>query len=133
MPRSSGGRIDLLGATTEAVVLIPRTAGQTLAYASPILVNSGGSQLVVYLVSWVIGTASLTLSIADIAPGDLVATNLLSSAAITTNATTRLRVSPHLTAAANTIAKEIVPALFQISVAVGSAAAADYSLSYSLT
>lgn len=116
---------------TEAVVLRPR-AVYTDAFASAILVNGGGSQLVIYLVSWTIGSASLTLSVADIAPGDLVATNLLSSAAITTNTTTRLRVSPHLTAAANSIAKEIVPALFQISVAVANANAAEYSLSYGL-
>jgi hypothetical protein len=96
-------------------------------------VNGSGSQLIVYLISWTIGSASLTLSVSDIAPGDLVATNLLSSAVINTNTTTRLRISPHLTAAANSIAKEIVPALFQISIAVGSAAAAEYSLSYSLT
>ena len=132
MPRSSGGRIDLQGASTEAVVLQPRGV-YTLAYASPILVNGGGSHLVIYLVSWAIGTASLTLAVADIAPGDCVATTLLASAAITTDTTTRLRLSPHLTAAANTIAKEIVPALFQITVAVGSAAPAEYSLSYSLT
>lgn len=133
MPRSRAGRADLTDAATEAVVLLPRLAGRTLAYASPILLNGGGSQLIIYLVSWTIGTASLTLSVADIAPGDLVATNLLSSAAITTNTVTRLRLSPHLTAAANSIAKEIVPALFQISIAVGSAAAAEYSLAYSLT
>lgn len=133
MARGSLGRADLVAPSTEAVVLLPRLAGRTLAYASPILVNGGGSQLVIYLVSWTIGSASLTLSVADIAPGDLVATSLLSSAAITTNTTTRLRISPHLTAAANAIAKEIVPALFQISIAVGSAQPAEYSLSYSLT
>lgn len=133
MARSHSGRLDLLDASSEAVVLLPRLVGRTLAYSSPILVNGSGSQLIVYLISWTIGSASLTLSVSDIAPGDLVATNLLSSAAINTNTTTRLRISPHLTAAANSIAKEIVPALFQISIAVGSAAAAEYSLAYSLT
>jgi hypothetical protein len=132
MPRSGSGRIDLIAATTEAVVLLPRLAGRTLAQNSGILVNSGGSQLVVYLVTWAVSTASLTVSIADIAPGDLTATNLLSSAAVTTNTTTRLRISPHLTAAANSIAKEIVPALFQITIAVADATAAEYSLSYCL-
>ena len=133
MARSNSGRADLVPVATEAVVLLPRLAGRTLAYASPILVNGGGDQLVIYLVSWTIGSASLTLSVADIAPGDLVATNMLSSAAITTNTTTRLRISPHLAAAANAIAKEIVPALFQISIAVAGAQPAEYSLSYSLS
>jgi hypothetical protein len=133
MPRSNPGRADLPGAMTEATVLLPRLAGRTTAQSSGILVNSGGQNLVVYLITWGIGSASLTVSILDIAPGDLVATTLLASAAITTNTTTRLRVSPHLTAAANSIAKEIVPALFQINVAVADASAAEYSLSYSLS
>jgi hypothetical protein len=132
MARGSAGRIDLQAVATEAVVLLPR-AVYTTAFNSPILVNGGGTQLVIYLVSWTIGSASLTLSVADIAPGDFTATLLLASAAITTNTTTRLRVSPHLTAAANTIGKEIVPALFQIQVAVGSAQPAEYSLAYSLS
>jgi hypothetical protein len=132
-PSSNPGRADLPGAMTEATVLLPRLAGRTTAQSSGILVNSGGQNLVVYLITWGIGSASLTVSILDIAPGDLVATTLLASAAITTNTTTRLRVSPHLTAAANSIAKEIVPALFQINVAVADASAAEYSLSYSLS
>jgi hypothetical protein len=132
MARGSSGRQDQIPDTTEAVILLPR-AVYTVAYASPILVNGGGSQLIVYLVMWTAGSASLTLSVADIAPGDLVATNLLSSAAISSNGTTRLRISPHLTAAANTIAREIVPARFQISIAVANANPAELSLSYSLT
>lgn len=131
MLRGSPGRIDQLASAAEAVVLRPR-AVYTDAFSSSILVNGGGQQLVIYLVTWTVGSASLTISVADIAPGDLVATSLLSSAAVTTNTVTRLRVSPHLAASANAIAKEIVPALFQISVAVGGAQPAEYSLAYGL-
>lgn len=132
MARSNPGRADALGDTTEAVILRARGV-YTTAFASSILVNAGGSQFIVYLVTWTAGSSSLTVSIADISPADLVATNLLSSVAVTGNGVVRLRISPHLTGAANSIGKEIVPARFQISIAVADANPSEHSLSYSLT
>lgn len=53
---------------------------------------------------------------------------VLASAAVTGTGTTVLRVSPHLTAAANTIAKDIVPAAFTLSAVHADADSITYSV-----
>jgi hypothetical protein len=53
---------------------------------------------------------------------------LLTSAAITGTGTTVLRVSPHLTAAANTIAKDIVPPVIRVVPTHGDADSITYSV-----
>ncbi len=66
------------------------------------------------------------------APGlDVVrggAPTLLASAAKASATTTVLRVSPHLTVAANTIAKDVIPAEVVITVAHSDTAAITYSV-----
>lgn len=53
---------------------------------------------------------------------------ILTSAAITATGTTVLRVSPHLTAAANTIAKEHVPPVIRVVATHGDADSITYSV-----
>lgn len=133
MARGSLGRADLVAPNSEAVVVLASAARTTLQ-SSGVLVNGGGQQLIVYINTTVIGSASLTVTVSGVVPSaQATLYTLLASAAISTNTLTILRISPHLTAAANAIAKEIVPALFQIDVAVGNANPGTYSLSYSLT
>ena len=132
MARSNAGRADLLPAVAEAVTVLASGARTTLQ-SSGVLTNAGGSQLIVYVNTTVIGSAALTVTIKGVVPAAQSTTyTILASAAINTNTLTILRVSPHLTASANAIAKEIVPALFQIDVAVADANPATYSVSYCL-
>jgi hypothetical protein len=58
---------------------------------------------------------------------------ILSSAALASVATTRLKVGPNVTAAANTIAQDYLPDTIQIVVTAGNANSATYSLGYSIT
>lgn len=61
-------------------------------------------------------TPSVVFTIEGIAPtGKSTVYTVLTSAAITGVGLTVLRVSPHLTAAANTIAKDILPAALKIT------------------
>lgn len=61
-------------------------------------------------------TPSVVFTIAGVAPTEKSTTyTVLESAAITGVGLTVLRVSPHLTAAANTIAKDILPAALKIT------------------
>lgn len=61
-------------------------------------------------------TPSVVFTIAGVAPTDKsTAYTILESAAITGVGLTVLRVSPHLTAAANTIAKDILPASIKVT------------------
>lgn len=131
MARSNSGRADALPANTEAVVLLV-AAARTTAFDSGTLANDGGSQLLVILETTAIGTASLTVTISGVNPSSGTKYTLLAGTAVSTNLQTVYRISPHLTAAANLIAKDIVPARFNISVAVGNANPADFNLSYQL-
>lgn len=132
MPRSSAGRLDIPDAGTESTALLTAVQRTTL-YSSGRIKNSGGQNLIVFLETTAIGTATLTLSIKAVNPVTGTTYTILVGTAVSTNLMTAYRVSPHLTAAANLIAKDIVPAEFQIDVAVGSAAAADYNIGLSVS
>lgn len=67
-------------------------------------------------VTAVSATPSVTFAINGVSPTDASTTyNILTSAAITGTGLTVLRVSPHLTAAANTIAKDILPSALKVT------------------
>lgn len=55
--------------------------------------------------------------------------DVLASAAVTATGTTVLRVSPHLTAAANLIAKDLVPSSFTVSAVHADTDSITYSVS----
>ena len=126
----TAGRADQQAAQSERVTLLT-AVGRTTAFASGPLANSGGQQLSVDLETTTVGSASLTVTISRVLPSGTKVT-VLASAAVTTDTVTTLKVSPHLTASANAIAKDIVPAVFAIDVGVGGAQAATYQLSYQL-
>lgn len=67
-------------------------------------------------VTAVTATPSVVFTIAGVSPTDASTEyTILTSAAITATGLTVLRVSPHLTAAANTIAKDILPAAIKVT------------------
>jgi phosphomannomutase len=57
----------------------------------------------------------VVFTIAGVSPAGSTEYTILASAAITGTGLTVLRVSPHLTAAANTIAKDILPAAIKVT------------------
>lgn len=75
--------------------------------------------------------ASITFTISGVSPTHgATEYTILASAAITATGLTVLRVSPHLTAAANTIAKDILPASIKVSVAVADTKSVTYSMEF---
>lgn len=75
-------------------------------------------------------TPSVVFTIAGISPNGSTAYTILASAAITTTGLTVLRVSPHLTAAANTIAKDMLPSALKITATHDDADSITYSMHF---
>lgn len=75
-------------------------------------------------------TPSVVFTIAGVSPNGDVAYTILESAAITGTGLTVLRVSPHLTAAANTIAKDMLPAALKITATHADTDSITYSMSF---
>lgn len=100
------------------------------ATASATLVTDSMHGLFFINVTAVTATPSVTFTIAGISPVGDVAYTILASAAITATGLTVLRVSPHLTAAANTIAKDLLPSAVKVTATHGDADSITYSVSY---
>lgn len=66
-------------------------------------------------VTAVSATPSVVFGIAGVSPSGASTYTILDSAAITGTGLTVLRVSPHLTAAANTVAKDILPSEIKVT------------------
>lgn len=132
MARSNPGRADAGSSDSESSNVL-QAAARTTLYSSGRLKNSGSQNLIVFLETTAVGSATLTLTIKGVNPGTGTTYTILAGAAVNTNTLSVYRVSPHLTAATNLIAKDIVPTDFQIDIAVGGSQPADYNLSYSLS
>lgn len=74
-------------------------------------------------------TGSIVFTIAGVSPSGTAYT-ILASAAIVATGMTVLRVSPQLTAAANTIAKDMLPAALKITATHANGVAVTYSMSF---
>lgn len=73
--------------------------------------------------------ASITFTISGVCPSDASTIyTILASAAVTATGLVVLRVSPHLTASANLIAKDILPSAIKVSVAVADTKSVTYSM-----
>jgi hypothetical protein len=81
-------------------------------------------------VTAVSATPSVVFTIAGLDPVDSAEYTILASAAITGTGLTVLRVSPQLTAAANTIAKDMLPAALKITATHADADSITYSMSF---
>lgn len=75
--------------------------------------------------------ASVTFTISGLSPTPAgTAYTILASAAITATGLVVLRVSPQLTASANLIAKDFLPAAIQVSVAVEDTKSVTYAMEF---
>lgn len=102
-----------------------RTATHSVTMVTPCL---GG--LFVIDVTAVTATPSVVFTISGVDPASDKAWTILASAAITGTGTTVLRVHPSLTAAANTIAKDVLPQALKITATHADADSITYSLGF---
>lgn len=112
-----------------ALASASRTTTQTL----PDIYSYGASFLNVVLDMTVVGTGSVTLSINGKDPASGKYYLILAGAAVATNSTNRYKVGPNVTASANAIAQDYLPAVFQLIVTANNANPATYSLGYATT
>lgn len=75
-------------------------------------------------------TPSVVFTIAGVTPNGSAVYTILESAAITATGLTVLRVSPHLTAAANTIAKDMLPSDLKITATHADADSITYAVHF---
>lgn len=112
----------------ESQIIIPsaaRTATATFTGATGCL---GG--LFIINVTAATATPSVVFTIKGTDPASGATWDILASAAITGTGTTVLRVHPELTAAANTIAKDFLPAAFSIVATHADADSITYSVGF---
>ena len=82
-------------------------------------------------VTAITASPSVVFTIDGVSPTDPgTAYNILTSAAITGTGLTVLRVSPHLTAAANVIAKDILPSALKVTATHGDADSITYEVRF---
>lgn len=129
--RYNSSTYDLYRNNEEATLLA--SASRTTTQTGADITNYNGlAAVVVVLDMTTVGTGSVTLTIEgkDTASGKYY--TLLAGAAVVTNSTNRYMVSPHIAAAANAIAMDILPRKFRINVTANNANAATYSVGYNL-
>jgi hypothetical protein len=116
-----------------AVALMP-SAAQTTTQTSADQANPNGLMLQVILDLTVNagGLGSITLTIQGKDPASGKYYTLLAGAAVTAVSTVVYRVGPSLTAAANAVANDFVPAVFRIVVTANNANPVTYSVGYNL-
>lgn len=113
--------------------LLP-SAARTTTQTSAVLSNLSGKGIVVVVDATVnAGSAgSITVTIKGYDPVSTKTWTILASAALTSVATTILRVYPGLTAVTNLTASDVIPTHFRIDVTANNANPVTYSLSYFL-
>lgn len=113
------------GRSVTVLASTARTATPTVdTFQSP----DADSLIVVIDVTAATSTPSVVFTIKGYDPLSAKTWDILASAAITGTGTTVLRVSPYLTAANNTIAKDIVPAVWTLTAVHGDTDSITYSV-----
>lgn len=116
----------LRGSAATVLASAARTATPT---ADTFQIGGATSGLIVVIdVTAATASPSVVFTIKGVDPVSTKTWDILASAAITGTGTTVLRVSPHLTAAANTIAKDMVPGYFTVSAVHADADSITYSV-----
>ena len=115
-------------------ILIP-SAARTAIFTGPTITNMHhGTQLIVFIdISLDPASAVVTFLLDGLDPQSDSWYNILTSAGLAALAKTNLRVSPHITASANLIAKDIVPHAFRMRTTVADTDSMTYGVGYSLT
>lgn len=116
---------------SKEAILLP-SAARTADPTVPDLQNVNGETLHVTLDVTVPGTGSITLTIQGKDPASGKYYTVLAGAAVTTQVTNIYKVGRGLTAAANSVASDVVPKTFRIIVTHNNANAITYSVGYSL-
>jgi len=110
-----------------------RSAARTATHSSPDISNYSGTGMVAVIDATAItATPSVVFTIEGKDPTSGKYYTILASAAIVATGTTVLRVHPDLTAATNTVAKDMVPAVWRITATHGDADSITYSVGVSL-
>jgi hypothetical protein len=111
-------------------VTILTSAARTASVNSQDYINTNGYQNMILTIDATAAAATpsvvFTIEGKDLASGKYY--TILASAAITGTGTTILRVSPGLTAAANTIAKDFIPFVWRLKVVAADADSLTYSV-----
>jgi len=94
--------------------------------------NVGHQSLIVVFDVTAVSTSDVKLKIEGKDPASGKYYTILESASVTTISINVYRVSPHLTAAANTIAKDIMPTTFRFTMTHANANSTTYSVGYML-
>jgi len=120
------GKTVYVGQTREFTIL-PSASRTTTQTSADIQVDAAETAIVV-LDMTTVGTGSVTMTIQgkDSASGKYY--TILAGAAVITNSTNRYRVGKNITAAANSIAQDYLPAVIRILVTANNANAAVYSV-----
>jgi len=111
-------------------VVVFASAARTATATSEVFSSQGcrGMHLIIDATASA-ATPSVTFTIQGVSPLGTDTYTILASAAITGTGTTVLRVYPGLTAAANTVANDALPPLWQVTATAGDADSLTYSVS----
>jgi hypothetical protein len=105
------------------------SAARTATSESTIVCNRS-SGIFFINVTAVTATPSVVFTIAGVDPASSATYTILQSAAITGTGLTVLRICTHLTAAANTVAKDLLPQALKITATHADTDSITYSVSY---
>lgn len=115
---------------TKEVQPIFDSAARTATPTPATIACASGQGLFFINVTAVTATPSVVFTILGVSPNGSAEYTILASAAITGTGLTVLRVSPQLTAAANTIAKDMLPSALKITAVHGDADSITYSMHF---
>jgi hypothetical protein len=117
----------------QAGTLYP-SAARTLLQTGDTIVNGVGATALHVYIDWTVeaAAATLTFTVQGRTSSASAWYTLLVSAGLTAVGDVHLRIDPRLTAGANLIAQDAVPAEFRVNVAVGDSSSATYQVDYGL-
>jgi hypothetical protein len=114
------------------VTIFPLEARTAVATSQDISNHDGTGLVLTIVATAVVNTPSVTFTIEGKDPTSGTYYTILTSAAITGAGTTVLRVHPDLTAATNTVAKDMLPAVWRVKTAVSDTDTLTYSVGASM-
>ena len=110
------------------------SAARTVLQTGATMKNDIGAVALHVYIDWTVeaDTVTLTFTVQGRTSPNSPWYTLLASAALTAVADVHLRIDPRLTASANLIAQDAVPAEWRVNVAVGDADSATYQVDFAL-
>ena len=119
---------DLVQSVVPRDLTILASGARTTTQTGSDQINPGARGLLVVVDMTVVGTGSITMTIQGKDPASAKYYTILASAAVITNVTNLYRVYPTITASANAIAQDVLPATWRILVTANNANSATYSV-----